>query len=157
MTTYTYIEAIAKGFPTVQVHAPGLGDVYEDIVWDAGAPLPSKATLDEWIVANPVEETDSKITVLAFRNRFTQTEKVTLDLASIDNPSATMQQRQMAAALRVMQQDINAATYIDLSRSDTIAGVNALESYGIIGAGRASVILTAPIQDIERPVIHLTT
>lgn len=154
MTNYTYVEAIAKGFPTVQVHAPGLGDVYEDIVWDAGAPLPSKETLDEWIAANPVSP-DRRITVLAFRNRFTQAEKVTLDLASIDNPSASMQQRQLSAALRVMQQDLNTATFIDLSRADTIAGVNSLETYGIIGAGRASQILNAPIQEIERPVLHL--
>jgi len=149
----TYIEAISKGFPTVQCHAIGDGTVYEDIVWDAGPALPSKATLDEWIAANPSTATDNKITVLAFRNRFTQTEKVTLELASIDNPAANAQQRQFSALLRVMQQDLNVATFVDLGRQDTINAVNALETYNIIGTGRAAQILSLNILDIERPII----
>lgn len=153
MASYTYVEAIGKGFPTVQCHAIGDGSVYEDIVWDAGAALPSKAALDEWIAANPIIGSDHKITVLAFRNRFTQTEKVTIDMASIDNPAAAMQQRQLAASLRVMQADLNVATFVDLDRAETRAGVQQLETYGIIGAGRAAAILSFTIQDYERPPV----
>lgn len=147
----TYIEAIGKGFPNVQCHAAGDGSVYEDIVWDSGAALPSKATLDEWIAANPVGTAEHKITVLAFRNRFTQAEKVTIDMASIDNPAGTMQQRQLAASLRVMNADLAVATFVDLDRAETRAGVQALETYGIIGAGRAAQILSTVINDLERP------
>lgn len=144
----TYMQAIGSGFPDVQCHALGDGSIYEDIVWDAGAPLPSKITLDEWIAANP-EVSSTRITVLAFRNRFTQAEKIAIDMASIDNPAATMQQRQLSAMLRVSQADISAATFIDLGRADTRNGVQVLETYGIIGPGRAAVILDTPPSAIE--------
>ena len=154
---YTYIEAISKAFIGVQCSAPGDGNIYEEILWEGGTALPSKITLDEWIAANPKDETHNGIiTVLAFRSRLTQTERVTLELASIDNPSATMQARQMAAMLRVMAHDLSVATYVDLTRADTIAGTTALETYGIIGTGRAAQILdTSNIQDFERPKSHV--
>lgn len=148
MANHTYIQAIGIGFPTVQCHAVGDGTVYESIVAEAESTLPSKATLDAWIAANPIIET-TKITVLAFRNRFTQAEKVTMEMASIDNPSGTMQQRQLAAALRAAATDLAVATYVDVTRPDTIAGIQQLETYGIIGPGRAAQILTTDIQAIE--------
>lgn len=46
----TYIEAIGEGFPGVEATSAGDGSVYEDIVWTGGSPLPSKATLDAWIL-----------------------------------------------------------------------------------------------------------
>jgi len=143
---YTYIEAIGAGFPTVQAHTAG--ELYTDLVWDAGDPLPSQATLDSWILSN-APSTSRKITVLAFRNRFTQVEKVTIDLSSIDNPSAPMESRQLAASLRVMASDLTVATFVDLDRPDTRAGVQSLETYGIIGVGRASEILDTPPTALE--------
>jgi hypothetical protein len=145
----TYIQAIGIGYPAVQCHSLGDGSIYEDIIWVAGPPIPSQAELDAWIAANPLAGVGTKITVLALRNRFTTTEKVTIDMASIDNPAGTMQQRQLAASLRVMMADLSVATFVDLSRPDTIAGIQMLETYGIIGVGRANTILTAPIQPIE--------
>ncbi|MBP7501170.1 MAG: hypothetical protein KA784_00120 [Aquabacterium sp.] len=85
-----------------------------------------------------------KITCLAFRNRFTQAEKVAIEIASLDIPAAAMQQRAMAAALRSSQKDVDAAEYIDLSRADTRAGVLTLEQAGLIAAGRALAILDTP-------------
>lgn len=153
MSNYTYFEAISKAFPTVQCHTSGDGTIYEEIVWDSGAPLPTKQTLDEWIASNPKTTLDNKVTVLAFRNRFTQAEKIAIDLASIDNPNGTTQQRQLAASLRVMNADLAVASFVDLSRADTIAGVQTLEAYGIIGQGRAAAILSTTIQDFERPLL----
>jgi hypothetical protein len=140
---YTYMQAISTGFPLVQCHAAGDGSVYSDIVWDAGAALPSQQELDTWITANSAAS-NLKITVLAFRNRFTQNEKIAIEMASLDNPSATTQARMLAASLRVMNSDLAVATFVDLARPDTIAGVQSLETYGIIGAGRASAILNTP-------------
>ena len=91
------------------------------------------------------------VTTLAFRNRFTQAEKVTIEIACLDVPTAAMPARQQAAALRVNQADTNAATYIDLNRADTRAGVTALQTAGIIAAGRAGVILDTPVADVEKP------
>ena len=50
--SHTYMEAIGFGFPAVQCSALGDGSVYEDIVWSAGDPIPAKADLDAWILAD---------------------------------------------------------------------------------------------------------
>ena len=50
-------------------------------------------------------------------------------------------------AIKVYLDDV--ATFIDLSRADTIAGVNALETAGILADGRANEILTNPITSEE--------
>lgn len=85
------------------------------------------------------------ITVLAFRNRFTQSEKIAIEIAALDNPAAAMPQRAQSAALRANQLDVQAANYIDLDRTDTRAGVQVLEAATILAAGRALEILDAPI------------
>ena len=89
------------------------------------------------------------ITVLAFRNRFTQSEKIAIEIAALDNPAAAMPQRAQSAALRANQLDVQAANYIDLDRADTRAGVQALEAATILAAGRALEILDAPIATHE--------
>ena len=100
----------------------------------------------------PLTQTSARITRLAFRNRFTQAEKVALELAALDDPSATMAQRQQAAALRAHLKDLDSATFVDLTHSDSVAGVQTLEAAGLIAAGRAIDILTDPIQPHERPL-----
>jgi hypothetical protein len=91
------------------------------------------------------------ITGLAFRNRFTRAEKTAIELAALDDPSAPMAQRQASAALRADLKDQESATYIDLDRDDTRAGVQALETAGLLAAGRALEILDATVQPNERP------
>ena len=82
------------------------------------------------------------ITRLAFLSRFSDAEAVAIDLASI---GATPQ----AAGMRRYISKVNAATYIDLDRADTRAGVQALEASGVLAAGRALQILDAPVQPEE--------
>lgn len=91
----------------------------------------------------------TRITKLAFRQRFTTAEKAELEIASMDNPAASMEQRALAATLRANNADIQAATYIDLQRADTRAGVLALEQYGLLAAGRAVQILDTPPTAVE--------
>ena len=93
---------------------------------------------------------DTRITRLAFRNRFTQPEKVMLELAGLGDPAAPMPQRQQAAAIRVYLADVAASTFVDLARADTRAGVQALEAGGLLAAGRALAILDAPVEAHER-------
>ena len=95
---------------------------------------------------------ETRITRLAFRNRFTTPEKVMLELAALDDPTAPMAQRQQAAAIRASMADTAAATFVDLARPDTRAGVQMLEAGGLPAAGRALEILDAPIESHERPV-----
>lgn len=95
---------------------------------------------------------DTRITRLAFRNRFTQAEKVMLELAALDDPTAPMPQRQQAAAIRVHLADVASSSFVDLARADTRAGVQSLEAGGLLAAGRALEILDAPIVSDERPL-----
>jgi AAA+ superfamily predicted ATPase len=94
---------------------------------------------------------DRKITRLAFRSRFTRAEKTAIEIAALDNPAAPMAQRQQAAMLRADLADQAQATFIDLDRADTRAGVQALEAAGLLAAGRAAEILDGPVQPQERP------
>ena len=94
-----------------------------------------------------------RITRLAFRNRFTPAEKAAIELAALDDPTAPMSQRQQAAALRANQADLAAATFVDLARPDTRAGVQMLETAGLLAVGRVLEILDAPVQAAERPQV----
>ena len=92
----------------------------------------------------PLPPPPRHITQLAFLNRFTDPEAIAIDLASI---GATAQ----AAGMRRYLSKVQAATFIDLDRPDTRAGVQALEAAGVLAAGRALEILDTPIADAERP------
>jgi hypothetical protein len=89
------------------------------------------------------------ITRLAFRNRFTLPEKTALELSAIVDPAAPMEVKQQQAMLRAYLKDVEAATFIDLDRPDTRAGVQMLESAGLLAAGRAAQVLDSPVQDAE--------
>jgi hypothetical protein len=138
--TMTYIQAIGIGFPAVQCHALGDGSVYEEIVWDAGAPVPDQATLDAWIAANPDISTDSGVvlTKYAFRQLFTLPERIAIDNA----PSNTAIPANYRAMLLTMSKDMELSAEVHLSKPDTIAGVGFLEQLGLIAAGRAAQVLS---------------
>ena len=89
------------------------------------------------VLADPVPET--KITRLAFKNRMTQAERIAVRAASDTDP-----------VIFDFMDLVSDAQFIDLSRADTIAGLNYLESQGHLAAGRADEILTNPITEEER-------
>lgn len=74
-----------------------------------------------------------KITRLAFRNRFTAQEKGAIYTAA-----------QSSLPLKIYLDDLALASFVDLSRADTIAGVNTLAYAGILTTERAHEILTTP-------------
>ena len=86
----------------------------------------------------PAKEAETKITKLAFRNRFTFAEKVAIETAAEADP-----------AVRVLLKDQEAATFIDLSRTDTQNGVQLLVTKSLLTAERADVILSLDINDTE--------
>lgn len=86
----------------------------------------------------------------SFRQRFTLSEKVALELAAVDVATASTPQRQLAAALRANMADQRDASYIDLDLPATRAGVQSLEDAGLIAPGRTVQIIDAPVQDFER-------
>lgn len=85
---------------------------------------------------------NTKITQLAFLNRFTDDEAVDIDLASIGNTRE-------AALLRRYLQKVNAATHIDLSRQDLSEDLQKLVNFNILTQERVDMILSAPIQPHE--------
>ena len=91
------------------------------------------------------------ITPRALRQRFTAAERVALEIAQLDDPSAPMATRQQAAMLRAYMADVATARYIDLDDPVTVAGVQMLETAGLIGAGRAAEILNTPPGPGETP------
>lgn len=101
---------------------------------------PSGAIITELVVDQaPAAPTMSRVTRLAFRNRFTTAEKIALYNAA-----------KTSVEVQIYLDDVNAASYIDLQWPDTRASVQYLESLGLIAPGRALGILDSPIQDDER-------
>lgn len=94
----------------------------------------------------------TRITKLAFRQRVGPQALAAIELASVHNATAPVQAQQLAATLRVMLADVQAATFIDLARPDTRAGVQQLEAAGLLAAGKAAEILDTPVQAAEVPV-----
>lgn len=125
--------------------------------WKNGEAIVRDATSEELAEIqarenSPPAPTARHMTVLAFRNRFTKAEKVRIELAAIDDPAASLQQRERAAMVRVGQADLAAATYVDVDLVDTREDVQAFEAMGLLDAsGRALAILDDEIQPHERP------
>lgn len=71
------------------------------------------------------------LTRLEFRSRFQHEEKVAIYTAA-----------ESSIQIRIWLDDMNAAAEIRLDDPRTVAGVQALETLGLIGAGRAAEILT---------------
>ena len=78
------------------------------------------------------------ITKLAFRERFTFSELLAIQTAAATN-----------FELQVLQMNMQVATFIDLTRSDTQAGVGLLVAMGLITSDRATTILTTPAGPLE--------
>lgn len=135
---YTYIQAIGDGFPAVNCHAVGDGSVYEDIIWDGGAPLPSKEVLDEWIAANPMSSKGIVLTKYQFRKLFTLQERIIIDSAHLNTNIAP----EYRAALLTMTKDLDLSNEVFLTTNPDVAtGVNMLEQLGLIAPGRSAQIL----------------
>ena len=79
-----------------------------------------------------------KITKLAFRSRFTFAELVAIQTAQQTN-----------IPLQVLNDNLAVATYIDLTRQDTVGGVNMLVAFGLLTPARAQQILTTAATDTE--------
>lgn len=74
-----------------------------------------------------------KITRLAMNQRFTVGEMLGLLTYVNTNP---------ISIVALLLQRLQIATYVDLSRSDTQAGIGVLVSYGLLTSDRANTILT---------------
>lgn len=133
----SYLDAINKGYPSVQVHCFGNPFVYDDLVWSGGDALPSQDDLDVWIAEESVLS-NRTLTKLAFRKLFTLPERVAVDNAS----QSTALPAQYKALLATMAIDLSVAVEVHLDDPVTAQGVQLLEQLGLIGPGRAAQILS---------------
>jgi hypothetical protein len=80
------------------------------------------------------------ITKLAMLQRFTVPERLAILTYVQANPSSVP---------AILMQNIIVATFVDLTRSDTIAGLNYLVSFGLITSDRVTQILTTVPTKLE--------
>lgn len=97
------------------------------------------------------EPVQRRITPLAFRRRFTAAERAAIEWAAVDRADATSGERQQAAQLRSTLKDQELASFIDLDDPDVAAGVQLLETVGLIADGRALQITDTPPRPDELP------
>lgn len=79
-----------------------------------------------------------RITKLAMRQRFTFTELCALESAA-----------QTIVQVKVLIGNLNVASFVDLTRSDTISGLGLLVSLGLLTSQRMSEILNTPPTEYE--------
>lgn len=96
-------------------------------------------------------KSSARVSVLAFRRRFTRAERAAIEWAAVDRADLSLTLRQQAAALRATLADQAAATFIDLADPDTVEGVQRLAAMAILTPARAAEIITASIQPEELP------
>lgn len=99
----------------------------------------------------PPQDQHRHITPLAFRRRFTGAERAAIEWAAVDRADAGQQERMQAAQLRSNLKDQELASFIDLDDPDVAAGVQLLETVGLIAAGRALQITDTPPRPDELP------
>jgi uncharacterized alkaline shock family protein YloU len=80
-----------------------------------------------------------RITKLALRQRFTISE-----LTAIYNAMNTI------PIVKILMDNLMVSTFVDLSRPDTVAGLNVLVAYGLITSDRANTILTTVPSAVEK-------
>ena len=89
-------------------------------------------------LAGPVATPNWKITKLALRNRFTLAEMAGFYTAAANN-----------VLFKILLDNLSVATFVDLTRPDTIQAMYALVSAGVLTSDRASAVLTVIPQAIE--------
>jgi hypothetical protein len=81
----------------------------------------------------------TKITRLAMKLRMTATERKTIRAAAETN-----------ADVYDFMDLLSDSTYIDLTRPETVQGIQTLEAVELLGEGRADEILTTPVTEGEK-------
>jgi hypothetical protein len=87
----------------------------------------------------PAPDYGTKISRLALKLRMTATERKTIRAAAETN-----------ADVYDLMDLLSDSTYIDLTRPETVQGIQTLEAAGLLGAGRADEILTTPVTEGEK-------
>lgn len=152
MAAYFYAQLNASGV------AVALTQAHEEITAADMRSLPQydtsvlgrRWTGSKWVDVPPLK-TSRRITPLAFRRRFTATERAAIEWAAVDRAESGTMERLQAAKLRSTLKDQELASFIDLDDPDVAAGVQLLEAVGLIADGRALQITDTPPRPDELP------
>jgi hypothetical protein len=103
------------------------------------------------IFENPpaAPKANSLIRTEAFWDRFTSAELVDYDVAMQHDPASSNAAKKDAAKLRIFKEDAGFSGYRKMSSNKVTSFVTGLETSGILAAGRATMILTAPVTQDE--------
>lgn len=96
-------------------------------------------TFEEIIAPEPVIVPETRMSVRAFKKRLTTAERVAIRAAATTDP-----------IVFDFIDLVDSSTFIDLTDQDTVDGLNYCEAQGLIAAGRANDILSAPVTDNEK-------
>lgn len=93
-----------------------------------------------------------KIEKLALRRRFTRAEMIAIEIASLDDPKLTRQEREASAEWRVIRADLEAGDEVDVTSKQFLTDLKKLEGAGLLAPGRAAEILKAETvaQEVDR-------
>jgi hypothetical protein len=90
----------------------------------------------------------NKMTINAFLVRI-DPEAAYIDLASIDTPDGTSEERMQQAELRKLMRFINSSPYIDKTDPILLASLNSLVAAQLMTQARADEVLNTPITTSE--------
>lgn len=152
MNAYFYAQLNASGV------AVALTQAHEEITATGMVPLQHydqsvlgrRWTGAKWVDMPPPKPSRC-ITPLAFRRRFSGAERAAIEWAAVDRAEAGTVERLQAAQLRSNLKDQELASFIDLDDPDVAAGVQLLETFGLIAEGRALQITDTPPRPDELP------
>jgi len=152
MPSYAQINEQGIAVAVTDSHAPMQGANIVQLPKYNPAILGMRWTGTHWADVPPEPEpVQRRITPLAFRRRFTAAERAAIEWAAVDRADATSGERQQAAQLRSTLKDQELASFIDLDDPDVAAGVQLLETVGLIADGRALQITDTPPRPDELP------
>lgn len=152
MPFYAQINAYGVAIAVTESHAAISGDNIVELPKYNPDILGMRWTGTHWAeVPREPEPVQRRITPLAFRRRFTAAERAAIEWAAVDRADAGQQERMQAAQLRSNLKDQELASFIDLDDPDVAAGVQLLETVGLIADGRALQITDTPPRPDELP------
>lgn len=125
----------SAGFVTGTYDGPSQPANSTSVPPPANAAVPLRFHDGAWVITG-----GTAVSLLAFFNRFTTTERLAIRLAQVSNP--------VVADFMML---VNAAKFIDLADENTTAGLGYLTSVHLVTAERAQQILNPIIGDAERP------
>jgi len=118
--------------------AASLRSQYTVMSVDGITPAPQVGwTLSNGVLSGPPPVQSWIITKLALRERFTMPELMGIEAASVGTSTEALE-------LQALMDNLMVASYIDLQRPDTQAGIQALVAFGLLTQSRANAILTTP-------------